>query len=60
MLQEIRFLIAWLLFFVIMSNNQAAIDDVNSIINGREDFDELSFDELIEILKTLKHHIINA
>lgn len=65
MLQDIKNLISMLSFIIIMNNNASSVDDelgdeLNKLIDGRTDIEQLTFDELLDIMKILKQYISNA
>jgi hypothetical protein len=48
-----------------MNNNASSVDDelgdeLNKLIDGRTDIEQLTFDELLDIMKILKQYISNA
>ena len=65
MLQSIKNMIS-LLSLIVALDNGATIninelgDELNKLIDGRTNIDELTFDELINIMKILKQYISNA
>lgn len=65
MLKDIKNTITLLLFVVALDNGATInIDEMSNeithLINGRQNIDELTFDELINIVNILKQYIINA
>ena len=65
MLRSIKDTIAILLFIVALDNGAtinitSIIDELNQLIDGRTNIDELTFDELIDIMKILKKYVSNA
>lgn len=65
MLQSIKNTIALLLFFVALDDGATidindVVNEINYIIDGRTDIEELTFDELLDIMNVLKQHISNA
>lgn len=65
MLQDIKNLISMLSFIIIINNNASSVDDelgdeLNKLIDGRTDIEQLTFDELLDIMKILKQYISNA
>ena len=65
MLQSIKNMIS-LLSLIVALDNGATIninelgDELNKLIDGRTDIEQLTFDELLVIMKILKQHISNA
>ena len=58
MLRSIKDTISILLFIVALDNGAtinitSIIDELNQLIDGRTNIDELTFDELIDIMKIL-------
>jgi len=65
MLKVLKDTISILLFIVALDNGAtinitSIIDELNQLIDGRTNIDELTFDELLDIMKILKQHISNA
>ena len=65
MLRSIKDTISILLFIVALDNGAtinitSIIDELNQLIDGRTNIDELTFDELIDIMKILKKYVSNA
>lgn len=65
MLKDIKNTIGLLLFIVALDNGatinlKEMCDELNKLIDGRQNIDELTFDELINIVNILKQYIINA
>lgn len=65
MLQDIKNLISMLSFIIIINNNASSVDDelgdeLNKLIDGRTNIEQLTFDELLDIMKILKQYISNA
>lgn len=65
MLKSIKDTITVLLFIVALDNGATIniddlINELNKLIDGRTDIEQLTFDELLDIMKILKQHISNA
>lgn len=65
MLQSIKDTITVLLFIVALDNGATInLDDLGTeiikIIDGRSNIEELTFDELLDIMKILKKYVSNA
>lgn len=65
MLQSIKNMISLLLLIVALDNGasiniDALGDELNKLIDGRTDIEQLTFDELIDITNILKKYISNA
>ena len=65
MLQSIKNMISLLSLIVALDNGETINinelgDELNKLINGRTDIEQLTFDELLVIMKILKQYISNA
>lgn len=65
MLKDIKNTIGLLLFIVALDNGATIninemCDELNKLIDGRTDIEQLTFDELLDIMKILKQYISNA
>ena len=65
MLESVKNMISLLLMIVALDNEATIniddlINELNKLIDGRTDIEQLTFDELLDIMKILKQHISNA
>lgn len=65
MLESVKNTINLLLMIVALDNEATIniddlINELNKLIDGRTDIEQLTFDELLDIMKILKQHISNA
>ena len=65
MLKVLKDTISLLSLIVVLDNGATinineTIDELNKLIDGRTDIEQLTFDELLNIMKILKQHISNA
>ena len=65
MLQSIKNMISLLSLIVALDNGETINinkldDELNKLIDGRTDIEQLTFDELLDIMRILKQYISNA
>lgn len=65
MLQSIKNMISLLSLIVALDNGERINinkldDELNKLIDGRTDIEQLTFDELLDIMKIFKQYISNA